>query len=478
VPFTLLHISDLHRAESDPIGNDELLSTLIADRDRAAREDPAVPAPDAIVVTGDLVQGVRLGEPGYEAELDSQYDVARELLERLAEEFLGGDRSRLVILPGNHDVDWNGARAAMEQVPEDDLSPNFSPAMCGPGDDLRWSWRERRAYRIVDRALYAQRLARFDALADSFYAGVDIIRSPVRMYPLCDEQIVIVAFDSCVGNDCYAGHGAIDEGSLARAYLGLRGTPYLLRIAAWHHSIEGEPSANDYMSVSTVHRMIGKGFRLGLHGHQHHAAVANRYVHLPKEEKMALISAGSLCAGAAGLPVGVNRQYNVIEIADDLQSARVHVREMAVATNFAPAQRAELGFSTFAELDWSLPADGEQRRAAHERSLVLEAEQAVAEHRYDDAEQTLARLAQPPTGYARSLLVAALEGQQAWGRLADALVDPVTIDELVLGVSALVRGGDHAGAGSYLEAHRTRLDLPHPHVAELEGRIAAARGLA
>ena len=55
MPFTLLHISDLHRAASDPIGNDELLSTLIADRERAEREEPAIAAPDAIIVTGDLV---------------------------------------------------------------------------------------------------------------------------------------------------------------------------------------------------------------------------------------------------------------------------------------------------------------------------------------------------------------------------------------------------------------------------------------
>ncbi len=59
--YTLLHISDLHRLATDPIGNPELLSTLISDRERAAREAPVIAAPDAITVTGDLVQGPRLG---------------------------------------------------------------------------------------------------------------------------------------------------------------------------------------------------------------------------------------------------------------------------------------------------------------------------------------------------------------------------------------------------------------------------------
>lgn len=478
MPFTFMHISDLHRLTTDPIGNSELLSTLIADRERASREDPAITAPDAIIVTGDLVQGVRLGQAGYEVELDAQYEVARDLLERLAEEFLGGDRARLVMLPGNHDVDWNCARAAMELVPDEDLGTSFSPAMCGSGGDLRWSWRERRAYRIVNRHLYEQRLARFDALADSFYADVEIVRSPFfRMHPLRDEQIVVVAFSSCIGNDCFAGHGAIDEDALARAHIDLQGTPYVLRVAAWHHSIDGEPSASDYMSVSTVHRMIGKGFRLGLHGHQHHAAAANRYVYLPEEERMAVVSAGSLCASALSLPVGVNRQYNLIEIADDLQSARIHVREMAVATNFAPARRPEMGFSTFAELSWTLPAGSEQRRAEHEQRLILDAERAVAEHRYPDAEQALGRLTQPLVGYARSLMVTALSAQAAWDRLAEHLAEPQSIEELVLGVEALSRSGSHKQAEPYLQANRERLELPQANVLELEGRIAAAKGL-
>ena len=37
----------------------------------------------------------------------------RTSLGQLATQFLGSDRSRLVIVPGNHDVDWNRSRASM-----------------------------------------------------------------------------------------------------------------------------------------------------------------------------------------------------------------------------------------------------------------------------------------------------------------------------------------------------------------------------
>jgi hypothetical protein len=476
--YTVMHISDLHRAHSDPIGNAELLSTLVADRARVASENPAIGAPDAVVVTGDLVQGAPLDHADYGPELDRQYAVASEFIVRLADEFLDGDRSRLVILPGNHDVDWNGAHAAMELVPEDDLPSGFSTALCGPTDSLRWNWAERRAYRIVDRALYDRRLERFDALVDSFYEGVAIVRKPLyRMHPVFGGRAVIVAFDSCAGNDCFANHGAIAEDAVANAHLDLQGTSYELYVAAWHHSIDGEPAATDYMSLSTVHTLIARGFRVGLHGHQHRAVAANRYVHLPAEEAMAVISAGSLCAGRFGLPVGVNRQYNVIEVAEDLSSARVHVREMAIASSFAPARRAELGFASHVDLSWQLPADAAHRHDEHERALTLEAERAVAESRFPEAEQVLRRVERPPGSYARRLLVAALTEQRAWGRLADELREPHSIDELVAGTNALAKSGEHTQAEKYLESNREALQLPHLMARELQAIISATRDM-
>ena len=231
------------------------------------------------------------------------------------------------MVPGNHDVDWNRSTAAMQPIDDGDLPLGFSPAMCGPMDDMRWNWAERRAYRIVYCAIYASRLARFDDLAASFYASTDVRATDhYRMHGLLNERIGVVAFDSCVGNDCFANRGHIDEEAIAAAHADVRQQPYECVVAAWHHSIDGEPAETDYLSVSNVYRMIGKGFRLGLHGHQHRAAATNRYVHLPGEEGMAVVSAGSLCAGNRALPAGVNRQYNLIEIADDLSSVRVHVR--------------------------------------------------------------------------------------------------------------------------------------------------------
>jgi len=126
MPFSILHISDLHRSPGDPISNDELISALIGDRDRYMHEDPAITAPGAIVVSGDIIQGVPLGTEDFAAKVEEQYAVAEEFLDHLVRRFLGGDRSKIIIVPGNHDVDRNTARSAFECVGEEDICPSYA----------------------------------------------------------------------------------------------------------------------------------------------------------------------------------------------------------------------------------------------------------------------------------------------------------------------------------------------------------------
>jgi predicted MPP superfamily phosphohydrolase len=476
--FTILHLSDLHRSLADPIGNEELISALVADRDRAATEDPPIAAPDAIIITGDLIQGAPLGLANYGTALDEQYAVAKEFLGLLAERFLGGDRSRLVIAPGNHDIDWNGAKAAMTPVDETDVPAGFSLGSCGATSDLRWSWEERRVYKIVDRSLYEQRLLRFEKLVAEFYEGADIVqRALYRLHTLAGGRIAAVAFNSCLGNDCFTLHGEIDESAIAGAHLELRELSPELSLAIWHHSIEGVPAATDYMDPATVAELIGKGFRLGLHGHQHRAAAANHYVHLPNEERMAVVSAGSLCADKFHLPVGVNRQYNLIELGDDLCSARVHVREMVIANTFAAAHRAEFGLDTYIELTWEPPLALSAGREAVDETRLLKAERALNEQRFADVGLLLEGTSTEPGSYSRRLLRTALEALQDWAGLAGLLADADSVDELFAATKALAEVGDCDQAERFLGDHLQEFDLRKTDVADLRSFITAKRAL-
>jgi Calcineurin-like phosphoesterase len=169
MPYSILHISDLHRSPSDPISNDELVSALLSDRTRYVNEEPGIRSPDAIIVSGDIIQGVPLNTTDYAVELSRQYATAEAFLAELTERILGGDRSRVVIVPGNHDIDWNSAFAAMSPVGAADEPTNIAGELHKEASNFRWDWRNRQLYRIVDEKADASRLEAFWKFFERFY---------------------------------------------------------------------------------------------------------------------------------------------------------------------------------------------------------------------------------------------------------------------------------------------------------------------
>jgi DNA repair exonuclease SbcCD nuclease subunit len=487
-PFSILHISDLHRSPHDPISNEELLSALVSDRDRYTREDPPVAAPGAIVVSGDLIHGVRLGVGGYEAALAAQYEVAAAFLEELVRRFLDGDRSRVVIVPGNHDVDWNTAFAAMTPVADSDVPSDLEAALFRDGSEYRWNWKTRTLYRITNPDLYEQRLQAFWRFFRGFYEGVPgLLRvhagADANLFSLCDGRIGVAAFNSCHDNDCFERRGMIRREAVARTHLDLNdvGRVFDLRMAVWHHSIEGPPHRMDYMDVEIVRGMIGRGFRLGLYGHQHRTQVVPHQVWLPDRERMAVVSAGSLCAGGYDLPTGTYRQYNILEIAADFKRVRAHVREMAVANLFSRGRLAEFGGLSYADLDWEPPRDlaggRVDIRLQRTRLAIEEAEAVFKAGNAGGAVALLRDLDLPPNSYQRQLFLAAATAAGDWGVVSGATNPPTNIEELVQRVEACARLRDFTSATATLDEHAGRLHLPGPQERELRQRLGAQQGM-
>ncbi len=474
--FSILHISDLHRSAADPISNDELLASLTVDRERYTRADPAVRAPDAIVVSGDIIQGVELAGENSEDALANQYEVAEDFLVRLAQEFVQGDRSRVIVAPGNHDVAWNVARQAMEKVPAVEI-PNPQHAF-KVGSDLRWSWDERCFYRIVKPEVYERRLDAYWDFVHRFYKDVRGIPCvgrdhPFSLFQLFGGRIGLAVFNSCHGNDCYAFHGAIEPSAIAMAHqLMRRDYRFQLWVGVWHHSIQGAPYRTDYMDIDQVQNMVGYGFRLGLHGHQHRHQVVPMHVHLPDRETMAVVSAGSLCAGAKELPTGFFRQYNVIEIDDNLSSARVHVRQMETAHLFSGCHMTLAGGKTYVEISWSVeswPVVISESKVAPK--VILDAERLLATDHAAEAAEMLATWLPGMSGYGRTLFLKACISANKWTLIVERISDPQSIDELVALVEAHDRLHSPTPALTALRDHGVRLGMQPSQQGELEKRI-------
>jgi 3',5'-cyclic AMP phosphodiesterase CpdA len=118
----ILHISDLHRTPEDKIENLDLWNTLYDDiwygykNTNKVLTDKEPPLPDLpqdkidiVIVSGDLTHEAATAE----------YDEVKDFLNHIVDSFLNKDRSRLVLVPGNHDVAWGSSEQAYEKVSDD-----------------------------------------------------------------------------------------------------------------------------------------------------------------------------------------------------------------------------------------------------------------------------------------------------------------------------------------------------------------------
>ena len=214
----------------------------------------------------------------------------------------------------------------------------------------RWSWKRGKLYRIRDWPLYEERFWLFNETYINFYRTATLAhhvdpRRLCNVFELCNGEIAVCAFNSCYGNDCFSYVGEIQSEAVSQAYqeLARSGKSYRLRVAVWHHDVSGPPKRLDYMDQDTVKVMIDRGFRLGFHGHQHKSDAAPYSIHTSDRNTMAIVSSGSLCAGANDIPGGVARQYNIVQIADGMTSVTVHVRESKEPKIFSPGRFISLG---------------------------------------------------------------------------------------------------------------------------------------
>lgn len=330
---SILHISDLHRDPENPIRNQALLDSLEIDRRRYTNEEsPRIRAPDLVIVSGDVVQGVRHDAPDAEKKLKRQYEEALDFLDRIAKSFVAGDRERVIVIPGNHDVSDYHFRKSLKSIP---IAPDRKREIVGqlflPDTPMRWSWDDLDLHEISDEVMYERRFDAFAEFYSEFYQGkrsysTDSAKQ-LDFFDYPSFGMTVVAFSSCHNNDLFNKQGAIHPDCIGSAGLHLRHRSFdgRLRVAIWHHNTEGSPSMSDYMDPDIVQNLIDREFSLGFHGHQHKPEFLDtRFRHGP-DRRITVISAGTLCGGAA---FGFRRAYNVVELDLENRKGRLHLREM------------------------------------------------------------------------------------------------------------------------------------------------------
>ena len=471
---TLLHISDLHRTSDPRLNNDDLLAAIFSD---AARwEAEGIPWPDLVVVSGDLIQGASVDDLDPDSKILAQYAEASEFLHQLASKFVGSDRSRVIIVPGNHDVDWNRARRAMNLV--ENCPDGIARKAYEPDSNVRWDWREQKAYEIVDSNMYQSRFDHFKQLQSDFYAGLD--PSPLShgdsdlvFFEDLSLGLVVIGFASWHGNDCFCYVGEIAPASVSLSQRLLADSTAPLAVAVWHHGILGGPRAHDYMDSRVIHRFIDFGFSVGLHGHQHYPGVAPFELRLPNLTSMVVVAGGSLAVGDSELPMGERRQFNIVVIDPNSQSITVHVRGMSHAGVFTGSHREDFGGNTFIKL--GLSSSPSRPREATITQRIDDAMTAITVGQHQRALELITGIDSSHHDEIRLIKVRALDGLGRRGELIKLLNQPRSIDEAVMVISLLLEAGRIDEASATLETMSPLID--HSLYRELTAVIAVKKEL-
>lgn len=163
--ISILHISDLHKNDEDDFRN--LYQSMKDDYERYKQR--GIQKPNIIVVSGDLIKG------GTRDEIRKQYKEVKVFLEDLVNYYLDGDKSRIVIVPGNHDVDWNVSKKLMKPIPncspeeQENYIKMLNLFLLEKVHNIRWNWWDQKLYFFDNDIEYNSRFLHFSEFYEAFY---------------------------------------------------------------------------------------------------------------------------------------------------------------------------------------------------------------------------------------------------------------------------------------------------------------------
>ena len=302
-----------------------------------------------IVVCGDLIQGTRYTDIAKgNQDIQRQYEEVSVFLHNLVDVFLNGDISRLIIVPGNHDVNRAVSSNSMKRIDasEQDMVLKSYWERYGKKQIYRFDWKSLSFMQIFDEKLYASRFDSFVSFFNKFYSSIG------RTFPLNpEEDASLIAFPddkiafACFNSSCQLDHlnamGTINENALHCVYGDLSScysNGYLI-LGVWHHHIYGVPYRCDFMDMNITKSMACNHILVGLFGHQHKSEVVEELNDLTEDierDKMHLISSGTLFGSRKEMLPGVKRQYNLINVEIENGSANLEVFGREDKMNDAP----------------------------------------------------------------------------------------------------------------------------------------------
>jgi 3',5'-cyclic AMP phosphodiesterase CpdA len=304
----ILHLSDLHFGTTENASNwsSQIIEDIYIEINCSQI--------DGIILSGDIVN----------KSTSEEYAAAKLFLDNLCND-LKLSQEQIIIVPGNHDLNWELAKKAYQLIDKDEHEGELKE-----GHYIKES---ETVFRIRDEAKYQQRFTYFS----NFYQAIKGEPYPLDyaqqgiLHHFPSQNLLILGLNSAWQLDYYyRSRASINAQSLNNALNKIRQNQTYqncLKIAVWHH-----PLSNAFEDRITDHgfmeRLAVNGFRFALHGHIHKAET-NLY-------KYDLSAGGRkldiICAGTFGAPIrewvpGYPLQYNLLKLEGEKLTVYTRRRE-------------------------------------------------------------------------------------------------------------------------------------------------------
>ncbi|HEX4420647.1 MAG TPA: metallophosphoesterase [Kofleriaceae bacterium] len=375
----VLHISDLHvskvRREKGDTLRDVWRGPAHALHDQRF---------DFVIISGDLSQRATSDE------YTELIDLLTKDIEQLVRcEPRESPKPRIVLVPGNHDVDWLASvyrPLSLTDLEPEEIAEKLKDARDKPETSrvrVQTSSVGHISLYDVDPALYPTRFAKVQKFFDDYYAGTLI--GSHRPFNLLDptgqqawsahvfpsQRVAFLGFSSCHENDKYWHGSRILSSAITQAkdhvdrIVASVGKGFnFLRVAVWHHGLESHRCRPDRLLFEDLGALLNSEIRVGFHGHVHLSAHA---VHRFIADDFALVSTGSLGASSDELPENGN-QFSIVELQWNRALVSVYERD-ARENQYEHRRDRYLYFERSHNLDPSRPIRSCARRVVREMVL-------------------------------------------------------------------------------------------------------------
>ena len=274
-PRYFLHLSDLHFSDENQA--DQWHAQLLLDM----RKQMKIRELSGVIVSGDITNHATV----------EQFGFAQDFFRQLCTSFRVA-RERLILVPGNHDVNWKLTDASQD---------GFSPFA-----------------------------AFYRSVTGSDYPSSPAQQTTLHHFP--DLKLLVLGCNSaCQIDRANPGRAGLHKRAFGKAISSLvtneeheRST----KLAVWHHPPSELTQGTELLDGAVLEQLAQAGFQLILHGHVHRADNAEfRYYRQVSGGGMEILTAGTFGAPTHELVSGYPFQYQVLEFRGDHLTVHTRKRE-------------------------------------------------------------------------------------------------------------------------------------------------------